>query len=320
MKPDAAALNTLARVFHSGEEIEGDDGAAMMVDMALWNEGCEALESLIGEGDDETLASSAARAVPAPFDRTTALVLLQAASKSGDPGAISLAAQLAGAAPCTDCGYVNFKCRCAAPAVPAVPAVPDGLRDAVNALLHQIEIGDFVDSNGHSAKMLKPVHDLMRLISESAAPAVPAAQIGMKASTWETLSPDAQNLILEAGQRAVDKTKARRITDAAARAAMEPIPLDGSAADNAALLADNIRLQNEVVGPLRERVKEAEAESLAFVYERNAAQERVHALAGRVKVLEDALGGLLFAEQDECTLENYAAASEAARAALGDKP
>jgi hypothetical protein len=56
--------------------------------------------------------------------------------------------------------------------VPAAPAVPDGLRGAVNALLHQIEIGDFVDSNGHSAKMLKPVHDLMRLISESAAPAV----------------------------------------------------------------------------------------------------------------------------------------------------
>lgn len=56
----------------------------------------------------------------------------------------------------------------------AAPAVPDGLRDAVNTLLHQIDIGDFVDSNGHSAKMLKPVHDLMRLMSESAAPAVPA--------------------------------------------------------------------------------------------------------------------------------------------------
>lgn len=41
-----------------------------------------------------------------------ALVLMQAASKSGDPGAISLAAQLTGAAPCKDCGYVNFKCRC----------------------------------------------------------------------------------------------------------------------------------------------------------------------------------------------------------------
>ena len=63
-------------------------------------------------------------AAPAPvvpsFDRTTALILLQAASKSGDPGAIGLAAQLAGAAPCKDCGYVNFKCRCqsAAPVVP----------------------------------------------------------------------------------------------------------------------------------------------------------------------------------------------------------
>ena len=119
-----------------------------------------------------------APAVREPFDRTTALVLLQAASKSGDPGAISLAAQLAGAAPCTDCGYVNFKCRCAAPAAPAVPAV----------------------------------------------------QIGMKASTWETLSSDAQTLILEAGQRAVDKAKAQRLADAAARGGMAQIPLDGSAA------------------------------------------------------------------------------------------
>lgn len=62
------------------------------------------------------------------------------------------------------------------------------------------------------------------------APAVSAVQIGMKASTWETLSPDAQNLILEAGQRAVDKTKAQRLADAAARATMAQIPLDGSAA------------------------------------------------------------------------------------------
>lgn len=65
--PTDAALNTLAKMFHHGEEIEGDDGAAMMVDMALWNEGLEAFESLIGEGDGETLASSAAppaQAVP----------------------------------------------------------------------------------------------------------------------------------------------------------------------------------------------------------------------------------------------------------------
>lgn len=56
-------------------------------------------------------------------------------------------------------------------------------------------------------------------------------------------------------------------------------------------MALNIRLQNEVVGPLRERVKE----------------------------LEDALRGLLSGEDAESTLESYTAASEAARAALGDK-
>lgn len=38
------------------------------------------------------------------------------------------------------------------------------LRAAANALLHQIDIGDFVDSNGHSAKMLKATHDLMRAL------------------------------------------------------------------------------------------------------------------------------------------------------------
>jgi predicted dienelactone hydrolase len=66
-------------------------------------------------------AHLAAQPAPAPpFDRTTALVLLQAASKSGDPGAISLAAQLAGAAPCKDCGYVNFKCRCQPAPVPDI--------------------------------------------------------------------------------------------------------------------------------------------------------------------------------------------------------
>ena len=38
------------------------------------------------------------------------------------------------------------------------------LRTAANALLHQIDIGDFTDSNGHSAKMLKATHDLMRVL------------------------------------------------------------------------------------------------------------------------------------------------------------
>ncbi|HMM72435.1 MAG TPA: hypothetical protein PKC22_09490 [Rhodocyclaceae bacterium] len=43
-----------------------------------------------------------------------------------------------------------------------------GLREAVNALLHQIDIGDFVDSHGHSAKMLKATHDLMALMTPNA--------------------------------------------------------------------------------------------------------------------------------------------------------
>lgn len=37
------------------------------------------------------------------------------------------------------------------------------LRKAANALLHQIDIGDFVDSSGHNAKMLKAVHDMRQM-------------------------------------------------------------------------------------------------------------------------------------------------------------
>ena len=43
-----------------------------------------------------------------------------------------------------------------------------GLRAAANALLHQIDIGDFVDSHGHSAKMLKATHDLMAVLTPNA--------------------------------------------------------------------------------------------------------------------------------------------------------
>jgi len=38
------------------------------------------------------------------------------------------------------------------------------LTGLANALLHQIDINDFVDSHGHNAKMLKPVHDLMQAL------------------------------------------------------------------------------------------------------------------------------------------------------------
>lgn len=51
------ALNTLAKLFHNGEEMEGDDGAVMVVDLALWNEGCEAIETLIGGEEDEEVGA-----------------------------------------------------------------------------------------------------------------------------------------------------------------------------------------------------------------------------------------------------------------------
>lgn len=54
-------------------------------------------------------------------DKAFALMLLDAAAKSGDPAAIALAAQLAAAAPCKTCGFVNYRCRCAALAAPAAP-------------------------------------------------------------------------------------------------------------------------------------------------------------------------------------------------------
>lgn len=48
----ADALNTLCKMLHSGEEVEGDDGLAMLVPMDLWNEAQEAIELLVGEDED----------------------------------------------------------------------------------------------------------------------------------------------------------------------------------------------------------------------------------------------------------------------------
>ena len=50
------AINIIARVFHSGEEIEGPDGLAMMVDMTIWNDACEALEDIVGDLDEPSNA------------------------------------------------------------------------------------------------------------------------------------------------------------------------------------------------------------------------------------------------------------------------
>ena len=46
--PAEGALNTIAAMFHSGEEIEGPDGMAMMVDMSAWNDALDAFDEIIG--------------------------------------------------------------------------------------------------------------------------------------------------------------------------------------------------------------------------------------------------------------------------------
>ena len=47
--PADGALNTIATMFLSGEEIEGPDGLAMMVDMSVWNDALDAFEGIIGD-------------------------------------------------------------------------------------------------------------------------------------------------------------------------------------------------------------------------------------------------------------------------------
>ena len=77
-----AALNTLAQVFHNGEEAEGDDGAVMMVDLALWNEGCEALESLVSEDE---LAAPPAPVPPEPIAEMDAIHERESPTFMGEP-------------------------------------------------------------------------------------------------------------------------------------------------------------------------------------------------------------------------------------------
>lgn len=52
-----SALNKICELIHRGEEIEADDGLAMMVPMDLWNEACEAVEALVGQDQDEDQAT-----------------------------------------------------------------------------------------------------------------------------------------------------------------------------------------------------------------------------------------------------------------------
>ena len=47
--PADSALNTIAAMFHSAEEIEGHDGLAMMVDMSVWNDALDAFDEISGD-------------------------------------------------------------------------------------------------------------------------------------------------------------------------------------------------------------------------------------------------------------------------------
>ncbi|CAE6900830.1 hypothetical protein [Paraburkholderia domus] len=70
-------------------------------------------------------AKPAAPAQSAVPNKAFASLLMDAAAKSGDEGTIKLAAQLGGVAPCGQCGFVNYHCRCTVPAAPAQSGEPD---------------------------------------------------------------------------------------------------------------------------------------------------------------------------------------------------
>ena len=65
-------------------------------------------------------------------------------------------------------------------------------RELLNELLHQIDINDFVDSHGHSAKMLKAVHDAMLYLAEPAPQAAPAEPPDAGPVRVEFLTPRAK--------------------------------------------------------------------------------------------------------------------------------
>jgi len=70
--PADGALNTIAAMFHSAEEIEGPDGLAMMVDMSVWNDALDAFDEI--SGDEMEPAQPPARFVMVPVEPTDKMV------------------------------------------------------------------------------------------------------------------------------------------------------------------------------------------------------------------------------------------------------
>lgn len=78
-----------------------------------------------------------------------------------------------------------------------------------NELLHQIDINDFTDSHGHSAKMLKVVHDLMKYNTQ------PSDDTALKAAIQhgitEFLERTGQYVTNDASRKAALKEERERV-------------------------------------------------------------------------------------------------------------
>lgn len=97
-----------------------------------------------------------------PIDRAFASILLTAASKSGDPGTIRLAAILAGAAPCETCGYIHDMCRCEGFVKPKRHSLGSFLRSILeqgSAIERDRQAGAYLNYEQYSARMDEAARD-----------------------------------------------------------------------------------------------------------------------------------------------------------------
>lgn len=124
-KEQVAAVREDAKHLHAkltpGKMVEDVADGEFYELLTAYGEACHLMTNSEGieKAKDAVLRAFSAVSSPAQSgdpdaapDKTFALLLMEAAAKSGDEGAIKLAAQLAGAGPCEKCGFVNYHCRC----------------------------------------------------------------------------------------------------------------------------------------------------------------------------------------------------------------
>lgn len=104
-------LRALLAINYSGAKLYGDDGelsdSSVMPFIDFLRDTPDEIERNIIERSRNRLAEETEK-----YSRMVALECLISAAKSGDKGAIELAAQITGYAPCPTCLYVKQKCRC----------------------------------------------------------------------------------------------------------------------------------------------------------------------------------------------------------------